>query len=202
MLNTNRDINFHGGPDIGNTVTVAHSELDYDPSQNTGMDDGYWAIVGDHVSTHANIDPLASNIVTFHVGQGHNRADRINGTAGNDILGGCGGVDVLSGAAGNDILIGGIGKDTMTGGGGADLFLARSGDNYDTITDFSAGDRIGLGGAGTATSFSGLVITDTAAGVTVRYGANGTLTLTGVTAADLAADDFLFSLDAYLTGLF
>ncbi len=38
---TNRDINFHGSPDVNNTVLVTESILDYDPTQNTGSTHGY-----------------------------------------------------------------------------------------------------------------------------------------------------------------
>ena len=64
----------------------------------------------------------------------------------------------LNGGAGNDTLRGGDGVDFLTGGTGGDIFVAevnttktasKSGPvSLDVITDFSAGDKIDLGGLG------------------------------------------------------
>jgi Ca2+-binding RTX toxin-like protein len=65
---------------------------------------------------------------------------------GNDVanhLIGNGGNDTLVGGAGDDFLTGGSGVDTLTGGAGNDTFIDTiAGLNGDTITDFSAGDKI------------------------------------------------------------
>jgi uncharacterized delta-60 repeat protein len=82
-------------------------------------------------------------------------ADQINGTSGDDILNGTSADDVINGLAGNDILIGGGGNDTLTGGDGNDKFSFSGGTlpagqsitavlGTDTITDFTAGDKIVL----------------------------------------------------------
>jgi Ca2+-binding RTX toxin-like protein len=82
-------------------------------------------------------------------------ADQINGTAANDTLNGTSTDDVINGLAGNDILIGGGGNDTLTGGDGNDKFSFIGGKlppdrsitailGTDTITDFTAGDKIVL----------------------------------------------------------
>jgi serralysin len=75
------------------------------------------------------------------------RADTLDGGAGDDSLSGGHGNDLLLGGDGNDTLIGGAGADTMTGGSGADLFRLTEGAdshsfNTDSITDFGAGDRL------------------------------------------------------------
>ena len=75
--------------------------------------------------------------------------DTLDGGAGNDSLFGGGGVDILNGGADNDSLVGASGNDTLTGGTGADIFQWNTGDNTDTITDFSIAenDQMRLGTA-------------------------------------------------------
>ncbi len=91
--------------------------------------------------------------------RGQGGRDNIRGDTGSDLLiGGRGadtingglGDDVLSGGAGNDRLFGDKGDDSLSGGLGEDHFIfsrfgvgTRSGN--DIITDFEAGDVIGLG---------------------------------------------------------
>jgi uncharacterized delta-60 repeat protein len=90
--------------------------------------------------------------------------DTLNGDDGNDTLNGDDGNDTLNGGNGNDILIGGNGKDTLVGGGGNDILTGGAGNDKfsfsggklpgyqsvttflgtDTITDFTAGDKIVL----------------------------------------------------------
>ena len=70
-------------------------------------------------------------------------ADDLRGTSGNDALYGGGGADTINGGNGNDTLQGGADADVLAGGPGADhfqfLFTATGGD---TVTDFSALDRL------------------------------------------------------------
>jgi hypothetical protein len=84
--------------------------------------------------------------------------DHLRGLEGNDILLGGDGFDVLIANDGNDTLdggafddwfYGGTGNDVLTGGSGADRFVfesaLNSGNNVDTITDFTVGsDKIWL----------------------------------------------------------
>ncbi len=72
---------------------------------------------------------------------GDDNANVLTGGALNDVINGYGGDDVINGGKGDDIL---------TGGAGADVFKFMAGDgqfstrlpNYDTITDFGAGDKL------------------------------------------------------------
>ncbi len=78
-----------------------------------------------------------------------------NGTA--DFTGGTAS-DILIGGDQDDTLAGGAGADRLTGNGGSDVFSGASAElDGDTITDFSADDRI--------------VVTDAGAGATVLYDA-------------------------------
>lgn len=138
VVNTNRDINFHGGPDTGNVVTVLNDVLAYDPSQNTGPERGYWPIVGDNVSTHANVDFYAANTVRFQHAEGSDANETIYGMDGGAYLDGRGGNDTLIGGSGNDRLIGGAGNDGLTGGAGSDTFAFATGFGRDVVRDFDA----------------------------------------------------------------
>lgn len=69
---------------------------------------------------------------------GTERADTLQGTAGNDFIHGNGGSDRLDGGAGNDELRGGSGNDRLTGGLGADIM--HGGDGRDTFVFKTAAD--------------------------------------------------------------
>jgi Ca2+-binding RTX toxin-like protein len=90
---------------------------------------------------------------------GSNGNDTLSGDAGNDTLSGDSGDDIINGGIGNDIIIGGQGIDKQTGGSGIDTFKflalsdiqspgksASTFGNNETITDFTAGDKIDLAG--------------------------------------------------------
>ncbi len=83
-----------------------------------------------------------------------NSDDVIDGKNGNDTLYGHSGDDKLYGANGNDLIYGGSGDDLINGGSGNDKLIGNSGNDtfqfsdlnvgFDTILDFSEGDRIDL----------------------------------------------------------
>ena len=101
--------------------------------------------------------------------------------------------DSLTGTDSVDVLRGAGGDDTIDGGGSLDVLLGGAGN--DTITDFDAADDlIDLSLLGEAVAFDDLTITDLAdnSGVTITHTAlGGTITLLGVSAADLDADNFV-----------
>lgn len=74
--------------------------------------------------------------------------DRIDGGAGNDEIYGGKDADRLFGGSGSDTLSGDFGADTLSGGAGRDtfVFVARTADATDVITDFSFGETIQLKG--------------------------------------------------------
>lgn len=82
---------------------------------------------------------------------GNNDNDRLIGSDGNDTLRGGKENDILIGGNGDDLLAGDRGQDILTGGAGNDTFILGGGLSAsatlvgaDVITDFVAGDRIGL----------------------------------------------------------
>ncbi len=199
VVNTNRDINFHGGPDTGNVVTVLNDVLTYDPSQNTGPERGYWPIVGDNVSTHANINFYAVNTVKFQHAEGSAADETIYGMDGGATLDGKGGNDTLVGGSGDDRLIGGAGNDWLTGGAGSDSFAFASGFGRDLVTDFNATSPLH-----DVLEFSKAVFADAAAvlassaqigtDVVITKDAANSLVLANTSLTDLAArpEDFRF----------
>ncbi|SFE67224.1 choice-of-anchor I family protein [Roseivivax sediminis] len=118
-------------------------------------------------------------------------SDLLSGGAGDDFIAGGGRDDTIDGGDGDDVINGGVGSDVLTGGDGADIFVFRdfgAGD-ADVITDFVDGtDMIRVIGQG---GFGALSITDGDDGAVVAV-ADTTITLTGLDAADLSTDDFLF----------
>lgn len=105
--------------------------------------------------------------------------------------------DTLTGSAAPDIIHGKGGNDTLTGGGEADMFVVRSGEGSDVITDFQAGaggDVLRLQGYGFA-DFQAVLAASAQSGADVGVALPGgeTLTLRNVelgalTAANLELD--------------
>ena len=103
------------------------------------------------------------------------------------------GDDQLIGSSFADTLIGAVGDDLLTGGEGSDIFSydISKNEGHDTIVDFSDNaDKINIAGG----SYAGLTITAGAdAGETlVTLSSGTTITLKGITAANINADDFTF----------
>ncbi len=72
-------------------------------------------------------------------------ADTLNGKGGNDLLDGGNGNDSLNGAAGDDTFFSGAGFDRVKGNAGADVFVLERGAGYDEIADYKDGiDKLGL----------------------------------------------------------
>jgi Ca2+-binding RTX toxin-like protein len=84
-----------------------------------------------------NLELIGSNLK----GTGNELANKILGTAGNNLLQGGGGNDTLVGGVGNDTLIGGAGLDQLTGGTGIDVFALKE-LGEDLLTDFNSAEDI------------------------------------------------------------
>jgi len=116
----------------------------------------------------------------------------INGGAGNDTID----ASQVTPNAMNLTLNGGAGNDVLTGSGGADQFVFAFGSGNDTITNYNEaqGDVINLQGTGIANflQLQGSIV-DHGNFTTIDLGNGGSLTLTGVHAAQLHATDFLFT---------
>lgn len=121
-------------------------------------------------------------------------SDIIDGGNGKDDLAGNRGRDTINGGNGKDIIFGGLGDDILTGGNGKDTFIfpntggRRSGD--DTITDFH-NDQIDLQRYDTDFDTLAASFIDVDGNAVIETG-HGTITLLGVSSADLSASDFIF----------
>ncbi len=133
--------------------------------------------------------------VEFVYGSGW--ADNITGDGAINRLVGGNGDDRLDGAGGNDYLLGEAGNDILTGGAGADVFVFDASFGQDTISDFWAGltrtDRVWL----THTGFDDFAdvqanMADSGAGAVLTIAGLGSITFTGILAAQFVADDFIF----------
>ena len=138
---------------------------------------------------HAEGDTLTGieNII------GSDHADHLIGSDEDDHLNGDGGNDTLEGGAGDDWLDGQDGEDLLTGGEGADTFVFGDGD---TVTDFEDGsdlinihDMVHINADNFDTN---VTIRQSGDDVEVQIG-DAVLTLTGLSAADVTADDFVLA---------
>jgi Ca2+-binding RTX toxin-like protein len=104
----------------------------------------------------------------------------------------------LIGGDGNDTLIGGGGRDTLQGGAGKDVFAVNAFGHY-TINDFRPGQDLlafPIQGIDSIEKLLPFVsnVEQTATGLFIGFGPNLSITLVGVTAGQLTADMFKFSL--------
>ena len=162
----NRDINFHGSADTGNTIVVDLLEQNYPADGSTEQ----WRAVGPGViGLHPNSD-IEGNDVTFRQARTGDRSDAVTthaeggqlwlrdgsdlglGQGGNDRMWGEAGNDTLLGNGGSDALSGGLGKDSLDGGAGDDTL--EGGDDNDTLRGGAGNDLI-IGGLNGDSLFGG-----------------------------------------------
>jgi VCBS repeat-containing protein len=112
-----------------------------------------------------------------------------------NVLDGSAGNDVLVGGRNGDVLIGGSG-DKLTGGGGPDTFVFRPDFGANTITDFNVNNNAIQFDNSIFASISDILkhTADTAHGAVISDGHGDTVTLPGVTLAQLQAHQSDFHL--------
>jgi len=139
--------------------------------------------------------------LTFNLGV--NGFEGAVGRGGNDVfdastvtvstsLYGAGGNDTLIGGSATDYLYGDAGNDTYTGNAHFDYFLHDNTFGADTITDFTQGEDVMIIRTAGVASMADIVFTQDGADALLTMGANS-IRLTGVTAANLVASDFIFA---------
>jgi Ca2+-binding RTX toxin-like protein len=122
--------------DSGGNDTLDYSGYTFD--QLINLNPGTFSNVGTGIG---NVSIAFGTVIENAIGGSGN--DQIIGNDVANHLTGNAGNDTLTGGAGDDFLTGGSGADTLTGGAGNDTFSDTIvGLNGDTITDFSAGDKI------------------------------------------------------------
>lgn len=137
----------------------------------------------------------------WHV-NGNIGADLVHGGRGNDTLHGGAGNDTLFGDEGDDRLSGDLGDDVLVAGPGADVFAFASGHGADVIQGFSEGParielQAGINGTdiasfATVLAHAGDVEYPGGPGVLIDLGGGNSLTIAGLSKAQLQADDFVF----------
>jgi len=122
---------------------------------------------------------------------GEDGNDIVSAGRGNDRIDGGYGNDTLYGQDGNDVLRAGFGNDELTGGAGLDDFTFYAAGNF-KVMDFSASDdKIVFDTATTGIKnlddLMGLItsISDLSDGVLIEFGQIASITLVGLTSADL-----------------
>ncbi|MAY88831.1 MAG: calcium-binding protein [Pseudooceanicola sp.] len=114
--------------------------------------------------------------------------DVLDGGTGHDTLTGGRGADTLRGGAGRDVLRGGAGDDSLSGGAQDDTFVFKGfgstgASGSDLITDFHAGDQIGLYDVANP---SGIAFAQDGDDVTIALAGN-LITLSDATLAEVQA---------------
>ena len=119
---TNRDINFHGGLDHGNSVVV-------DASIRTAEEQRYMgavSFINPGTDYGAPTDPNANSIIFRNV-VGTVRSDLVVGQNGGAVLTTLGGTDTRVGGAGSDLLDAGTGNDVILASRGRDVVFGGAG---------------------------------------------------------------------------
>jgi len=138
--------------------------------------------------------------------KGINEGARLAGLGGHDSLEGRAGSDTLLGGDGNDMLNAGSGQDALNGGAGNDLFVFGASAGQDVISGFTPGSAVAdiIKFVGVYADYTALLAaTHDKTGVTSPFGSAFTGTvigagadqvwLSGVTKAQLSANDFIFA---------
>jgi len=142
------------------TITATATDV----AGNASLSSGSLAVTIGSGATPAPTPPVAGQTIT--------------GTRWNDNLVGTAGNDTISGGRGSDTITGGAGDDALGGGRGADHFVFGRGFGHDVITDFRHDEVDQLAFSG----FSGEqpAVTDTSAGLLLKFSTGDSVTLSGV----------------------
>ena len=110
--------------------------------------------------------------------KGNKLANKITGSGQDDSISGGAGADTILGGSGNDTIIGGAGNDSLKGGEGADVFVYKSGEGNDIITDYTEEDiiRIAKGTANITKSGKDVIFTVGTGKITVKDSADKVIT--------------------------
>lgn len=187
VLYTNRDVNFHGSPDDGNTIYVSRSVLSYDGAYAHG------GVAPGNPKIHPN-STIDANDVKFKYFRGSSAQDNIHGSDTGSDLAGYADVDELTGGKAGDRLSGGADDDILRGNAGADTFIFARLFDADTIQDFKTAekDKVDLSGTG-ITNLSDMARRQVGSDTVIALGGGDELVLKGVTVSSLSSSQFTFS---------
>ncbi len=137
---------------------------------------------------------LGNDLILAGAGDAASDVNKLKGDDGNDTIISGAGSDQIEGGAGNDSITGGGGNDNMRGGTGMDSYAFAAGSGKDTIRDFAAADdqlmiANNVNGSGIVSVATAVAHTSaTAGGVIVDLGGGNSVTLVGVSLADVQAN--------------
>jgi len=139
--------------DFHQSATTRWGDVQLDPNETYTIQIRYWENQGlDSLSATINgpdtggapQDLLSSGMIGLPPGPGYSATLGPAGVEGNDVINGGAGNDTIMGNGGDDTLTGGADDDVLTGGAGNDTFVYNAGDGDDIITDFNVGNTGGL----------------------------------------------------------
>ncbi len=107
--------------------------------------------------------------------------NKIEGTAGNDVIAGTVYNDEITGGAGNDTLDGGVGNDLLRGGAGNDILRGGEGQDSVSYAEFTSGVVIDL----VALAVTGAGGTDTLESIERAFGSQANDTIIGSAGAEI-----------------
>ncbi len=178
-----------GGQSGPVTVTVTGAPSDWSMDQGTNLGAGAWAVqTSDPAALTIRTPAIFAGAALLNVTESWTNADGSTGTASLKD-------NVEAYAAGSPIFAW-SGNDTLTGAGANNLFVFAQPIGNDTIYNFNAGsDKIDLIGFNNVASFSDIQahLTDDASGnAVITIGSDESITVHGVSAAALTANNFVF----------
>lgn len=159
-----------------------------------GNDTIYGGEGGDTIYGGTGADTLSGDLDDDRI-IGGDGDDTLYGGVGNDVLDAGTGDDVLNAGLGDDVIYFGQGDDTASGGDGADTFILQVGSAKDSvITDFDiAEDTLILTNIEGATALGDISYTTDPGGDILTFGNSQTLTLQGISFADLSSANIEFA---------
>ncbi len=196
-----------GPPTQGVVLNLSSADFDYGSGvafANSALD-GYGdtdTLLNFENASGSKLDDVLVGTDQQNILSGFDGNDSLFGAAGDDILFGGAGDDSIDGGADNDDIRGGEGDDSLSGGAGADIYRFESASEpdalnfgHDTIDDFDVSED--------TLDLSELQITSLADVTAIASESNGntvlsidtdrSITLLGVTIAQLTGDNFLFA---------
>lgn len=184
------------GPSLSSGIVFSNNEISGvaggESSTNPGVMQGNTLVTIDATGSQ-----IFGNIFSgFTAGSGYAlRARRGDTDIHDNTVDESGGGGSLNGGAGADRMYGEAGDDVITGGADRDLFYFGPNAGNDTITDFVDGlEKLYIQNVSGVDDFSDLSISTNGSGwAVITYADGSSITLVGVTAAQVGADDFIIS---------
>jgi VCBS repeat-containing protein len=171
------------------TMTIAGAPADWTLNSGTHNSDGSWTVLT-HDPASLMVTPSASFVgaALVYVTETWTNPD---GTTGSALI-----TDNVEAYAPGSPIFALAGDDNLTGTGASDLFVFAQPIGHDVIYNFNAAsdkiDLIGFDGVSSFADIQGHIADDANGNAVITIGAHETITLNGVHAASVTADDFAF----------